>query len=225
VIRQRSRKRLALLCARLAALQEESIGANQAQLIAVDRSLASDEKSTGARTLAELVNREAGQAIGEYVASAETAGLMQKTLHFVASELSPNRPNAWVALLLGAEVGVLIAVSFFYSFFVVPSYQKLFADFGAPMPAITRFMFGLLSPTSPFNLDNCRSRCRCGCLANGSSHPRASNRGLGPPCVGVAGDRKGSTYTKLGRACRMAWPRRSSKSANDCPRFACCCEI
>ena len=150
-MRQRSRKRLALLCANLAALQEESMGANQvARLIAVDCSLPSDESSPGARSLAEVVRREAGHVIGDYVTSAETAGLTPRTLLFIASELSPNRPNAWAAMLLGAEVSVLMAVTLVYSFFVAPSYQKLFDDFAAPMPGITRFMLSLLAPNSPF---------------------------------------------------------------------------
>lgn len=150
MIKERTRKRLALLCARLAALQEESFGANQAAQLMVGHSTPANEQSIGAHGVADVVRVKAGQPIGDYVASAETAGLLPKTLNFLAWELSPSQPNAWGAFLLGSEVAVLIVVTLVFSFFVAPTYQKVFEDLNAPLPRLTLFMFGLLSPSSPF---------------------------------------------------------------------------
>ena len=143
--------RLAELCARLAALQEESITASQSiQLLVADRSIASSELSSGASSLAEIIRRKSGAAIGDYVASAEAAGLAPKTLRFLAAELGQRDPRTQAGWLVAAEFSFVIVVAFTYSVFVFPSYQSLFEDFHTDLPAVTRVMITLFSSASPF---------------------------------------------------------------------------
>jgi type IV pilus assembly protein PilC len=151
VTRQRSRRRLAELCARLASLQEESVGVDEAaRLLAAERHLPSSDGSSYSASLAELVKREGGQTIGDYMVSAEAAGLAPKTLRFLAAELDQGRNIGWPVWLVATEFSVLITVAAVYGIFVLPAYQSLFEDLGADLPAATRFMFMLLSPSNPF---------------------------------------------------------------------------
>lgn len=146
-------QRLVPLCARLEAMQEESISpARVAQLLRAEGFIRSEvgSSSCSEHPLADILRQDAPAPIVEYMASAESSGLGTKALHFLSRELSRASPSSSSEWLVSVELAMVFIIALLFGAFVLPSYEAVFRNFRAELPGLTLLMSHAYSPTEPF---------------------------------------------------------------------------
>jgi type II secretory pathway component PulF len=153
------RRTVAEVSRRLLALLEESVApAKAVQILVAEKILPAQSSGEAALPLSSAIKSVmpnplraiSAAGVGDYVGACESQGRADAALRLLGRLKIKRASGRTSFAAIAVEFILLIFVLLIHSIFVLPQFKALFDAAGAPMPAFTRLVLGLIGPSGPF---------------------------------------------------------------------------